>query len=204
VVLALVLAAVGCDRSEAGDPGPATKPQGERPSSDKSKDEQDRFDRERRPELIVAALALGPGRHVADIGAGSGLLTVHLARAVLPDGKVVATDIDSAVLDLLAARTHAAGVDKVIERRVVKENDPGLEDGAFDAILLSEVDHYFDDPVAWLKAAAPALKRGGRIVITNRIHHKAQSMAAATKAGLSKLSETSPNPDHFIAVFTRP
>jgi len=212
VVLAIAVAALasGCDRSEAGDRGArvAKAEQGTRPTqtvtSDPTRDEQERFDRERRPDLIVAALGLGPGKRVADVGAGSGLITVHLARAVMPDGKVVATDIDGAVLDLLAARTHAAGVDQVIERRVVKENDPGLEPGAYDAILLSEVDHYFDDPVAWLQAAAPALKPGGRIVITNRIHHKAQSLAAAAKAGLVLVSETSPMPSHFIAVYNRP
>jgi predicted methyltransferase len=51
--------------------------------------EQARFDEERRPDVIVAALGIGPGSRVADVGAGSGLLTVHLARAVLPNGKVV-------------------------------------------------------------------------------------------------------------------
>jgi 2-polyprenyl-3-methyl-5-hydroxy-6-metoxy-1,4-benzoquinol methylase len=203
----VVAAAAGCDRSPAK--GPATKPavepgQGTGSTVTRDQDEQSRFDRERRPDLIVAALGLGPGKHVADIGAGSGLLTVHLARAVLPDGKVVATDIDAAVLDLLAARLHAAGVDQVVERRVVKEDDPGLEAGQYDAILLSEVDHYFADPVAWLRAAAPALKPNGRLVITNRIHHKAQSLAAAQKAGLILVQVTSPIPSHFIAIYNRP
>jgi predicted O-methyltransferase YrrM len=171
---------------------------------DSSTEEQARYDRERRPDLLIAALGIGPGKRVADIGAGSGLLTVHLARAVLPDGEVVATDIDRAVLDLLAARTRAAGVDKVIERRVVKENDPGLEANAYDAILVSHVDHYFANPVAWLTAAAPALKPTGVLVITNRIHHRAQSLAAAAKAGLVLVSESNPLPSLFVAVFNRP
>lgn len=204
------LAVAGCDRNgdgrarastAAADPGQGPKKAIE-PAAAAA--EQERFDRERRPDLLVAALALGPGKRVADIGAGSGLITVHLARAVMPDGVVVATDIDGAVLDLLAARTHTAGVDKVIERRVVKENDPGLEAGAYDAILLSEVDHYFADPVAWLEAAAPALKPDGRIVITNRIYNRAQSLASAGKAGLVLVSESSPVPSHFIAVYSRP
>jgi len=85
--------------------------------------------------------------------------------------------------------------------KVVAADTPGLDAGAYDAILLAEVDHYFPDPVAWLKSAGAALKPGGRLVISNRIYHKAQTMAAAKKAGLVLVSESSPMPSHFIGVF---
>ncbi len=167
-------------------------------------DEQARFDAERRPEKLVEAMGIGPGSRVADIGAGSGLLTVHLARAVAPSGKVIATDVDGAVLDLLSQRLKAQKLDSVVERRVVGADTPGLEEGTYDAILLAEVDHYFTDPVAWLASAAKALAPDGRLVISNRIYHKAQSIAAAEKAGLQELSVTTPMPSHFIAVFVVP
>ena len=166
--------------------------------------EQLRFDTERRPDLVVKALAIKPGSRVADVGAGSGLLTVHLARAVAPTGKVTATDVAAHVLDLMKQRLVAAGLDGVVEGRIVAADTPGLEDGAYDAILLAEVDNYFTDPVAWLRAALPALKPGGRIVIENRIHHRAKSMAAAQKAGLVLLEESNPVPTHFLAVFVAP
>lgn len=164
--------------------------------------EQARFDAERRPDKLVEALAIKPGSRVADIGAGSGLITVHLARAVAPSGKVVATDVDGAVLDLLAQRLKAAKLAEVVEPRVVAADTPGLEPSAYDAILLAEVDHYFSDPAPWLREAATALKPGGRIVISNRIYHRAQSMASAKKAGLVLQSESTPMPSHFVAVFT--
>jgi ubiquinone/menaquinone biosynthesis C-methylase UbiE len=166
--------------------------------------EQARFDAERKPEKVVEALKIGAGSRVADIGAGSGLLTVHLARAVAPSGRVVATDVDGAVLEnLLAARMQAAGLADVVERRVVEADRPGLdkEDGQYDAILLAEVDHYFQDPVTWLKTAAKALRPTGRIVISNRVHHRAKAMAAAQKAGLIVEDESTPVPTHFIASF---
>lgn len=166
--------------------------------------EQAKFDAERRPEKVVEALGIHPGSHVADIGAGSGLLTIHLARAVAPNGKVVATDVDGAVLDLLMQRLRAAGLANVVERRVVQPDTPGLEPGAYDAILLAEVDHYFTHPVEWLQEAAKALKPGGRIVISNRMYHQARSLASARKAGLELVSESTPVPTHFIAVFVVP
>jgi 2-polyprenyl-3-methyl-5-hydroxy-6-metoxy-1,4-benzoquinol methylase len=108
------------------------------------------------------------------------------------------------VLELLHARLETAGLADVVERRVVGAETPGLEAGAYDAILLAEVDHFFQDPVAWLKSAQAALTPNGRIVISNRIHHRAKSMAACQKAGLVLLTESTPVPTHFIAVFTAP
>ena len=76
--------------------------------------DQQLFDRERQPEAIIKALGLAPGKVVADIGAGTGLLTVHVARAVTPGGHVVATDIDGGVLELLRARMEAAGFAHIV------------------------------------------------------------------------------------------
>lgn len=190
VIVVIVGAACGHHDSDAP---PAT--------TDERAREQARFDAERQPEKVVAALGIGPGSRVADIGAGPGLMTVALARAVAPNGRVVATDIDNAVLDLLVQRVKSTGLGGVVEPRVAAADTPGLEAGAYDAILLAEVDHFFSDPVAWLHAATAALKPGGRIVIENRIYHRAQSLAAAHKAGLVLRVETTPVPGHFIAVF---
>ncbi|HUJ63811.1 MAG TPA: class I SAM-dependent methyltransferase [Kofleriaceae bacterium] len=194
--MAILVGASSCGRNEAaGDPPPTST------GSDDYAAEQARFDAERRPETVVEALHIGPGARVADIGAGTGLFTVHLARAVGPTGKVVATDIDGHVLDLLAQRLKTFGLGDRVERRVVAADAPGLEPGAYDAILLAEVDHFFPDRVAWLRAAQAALKPGGRIVITNRIYHRANSTAAARQAGLVLESESTPVPTHYIAVF---
>lgn len=201
VVCLLLLAACG-NKSDGG--GEATNGSSSARPGDDTQREQQRFDAERRPEKVIEALGIKPGSRVADVGAGTGLLTVHLARAVAPNGTVVATDIDGAVLELLHSRLEAAGLEEVVERRVVGAETPGLEAGAYDAILLAEVDHYFSDEVAWLKAATAALKPNGRIVISNRIHHRPKSMAAGQKAGLVLQSESTPVPTHFIAVFVAP
>jgi 2-polyprenyl-3-methyl-5-hydroxy-6-metoxy-1,4-benzoquinol methylase len=196
-LLALLVCAAACDRNGAeGQGGSSAKVDPAR--------EQTSFDKLRNPAKVVEALKIGPGSRVADIGAGSGLLTIHLARAVAPNGRVVATDIDGQVLDLLHQRLSAAGLADIVERRIVAADTPQLEPGLYDAILLAEVDHHFDDPVAWLKAAIPALKPTGRIVISNRIYVRAESMASAQRAGLLIEHESTPVPSHFIAVFVPP
>jgi ubiquinone/menaquinone biosynthesis C-methylase UbiE len=199
LVIALALA-IACGKRS--DNGATSSSSGSGSAAVPEDSEQARFDAERRPETLVEALGIGPGSKVADIGAGSGLITIHLARAVAPGGHVTATDIDGGVLELLVQRMKAAKLDGIVEPKVVAADTPGLDPNTYDAILLAEVDHYFPDPVAWLKSAAAALKPGGRLVISNRVYHKPQSLAAAKKAGLVMQSESSPMPSHFIAVFT--
>lgn len=156
-----------------------------------------------RYEKVVEAMRIKPGARVADIGAGPGRLTVHVARAVAPTGRVVATDLEAGMLEELSERAQAAGLTDVIELRVVEADQPGLdgEDGQYDAILLAEVDHYFQQPTAWFKTASRALKPTGRFVITNRIAYRARSLASAQSAGLVLESESMPAPTHFIATF---
>jgi 2-polyprenyl-3-methyl-5-hydroxy-6-metoxy-1,4-benzoquinol methylase len=163
---------------------------------------QARFDAERRPDKIIHELGIKPGFFVADIGASTGLLTVHLARAVSPDGRVTATDIDAGVLGLLVTRIEKAKLSDNVETKVVPSDSPGLDTGTYDVILLSQVDHLFTDATAWLEAAKPALKPNGKFGITNLLHHRQKGMAAAQKAGLLLVSETIPTPSHYLAVFT--
>jgi predicted O-methyltransferase YrrM len=196
VVTIASIAAGAC----SGEPAAAARSQPVDPAALRAQEE--RFDRDRRPDLVVAALALRPGAVVADVGAGTGLMTLHLARAVGDGGRVVATDIDGAVLDMLGTRIDAAGLGGRIERRVVAPDQPGLEAGGYDAILLAQVDNYLADRVTWLRAALPALRPGGRLVITNRLHHRAAALEAAARAGLHRLSESTDAPGQFIAVFT--
>lgn len=204
VCLLIALAAAawfgGC-KSEPSNAAGKVDPKG---TGDSDEGDQALFDRERQPQVIIQALGLSPGKHVADIGAGTGLLTVHVARAVTPGGRVVATDIDAAVLEYLKTRMVAAGYDHIVEGRVVQPTEPGLEEGRFDAILLAQVDHYFDDRTAWLKKAAPALKPGGKLAIANRAHHRAAAIAAAEAAGYKLVTEVADIPGQFVAVFEHP
>ena len=120
----LVALAASCGSSSAG--GDPEKAGSAKAGSDFTRDQQ-MFDAQRRPDKIVEALGIKPGSRVADVGAGSGLLTVHLARAVAPNGKVIATDIDNLVLDnFLKPRLAAQGLTDLVEPRLVNGEAPGL------------------------------------------------------------------------------
>ena len=53
---------------------------------------------------IISKLQLKPGEIVADIGAGPGVVSLPMAKAVAPGGKVYAEDIDQGFLDHIAIR----------------------------------------------------------------------------------------------------
>jgi predicted methyltransferase len=153
------------------------------------------FDRYRRPDELVAALSLRAGDAVADVGAGRGYLTHRLAAAVGPAGRVTATDIDFAALQQIGA---AKGGEAPIEIRKVTPQEPSLEAGGYDLILLSEVDHLLGDRADYLRRLKPALKPGGRIAVCNRRLYRAPLVQAASQAGLALRDEYDKLPAHFL------
>lgn len=138
----------------------------------------------RRPEAVIAALAVPPGAVVAEVGAGSGLLTIPLARAVGPSGRVVATDLDEDALAALRERVSAAGLRHVLPRRVPADS-AGLEAAAYDLVLLAHVDHLLPDRASYLRGLRAVLRPGGRIAVCNREDRAPGLRSAAQAAGLS-------------------
>ncbi|MGH9311576.1 MAG: methyltransferase domain-containing protein, partial [Vicinamibacterales bacterium] len=117
---------------------------------------------------ILEALGVGPGAVVADIGAGGGFLTVRLARAVGPTGRVYAVDVSARVVEQL--RTRVA--DEDLSNVVVLEGsawDPRLATATLDAALIVNSYHEMSEHQAMLTNLRQALKPGGRLVIIEPI-----------------------------------
>jgi putative heme-binding domain-containing protein len=121
-------------------------------------------DADERPETLLDALALANGMTVADIGAGLGYYTWRLARRVAPSGKVVAVDLQQAMLDHVAAELKRRGTANV-ELVLGTQHDPRLSAASFDLIFVANSYHEFADPPAMLAAIHRALRPNGRLVI---------------------------------------
>lgn len=119
---------------------------------------------EEEPDIALDELKLAKGSTVADVGAGSGYMTVKMASRVGPTGKVYANDIQPEMLTLLRqrlAKEHVTNVETVLGTI----DDPRLPAGAIDLILLVDVYHEFSEPQLMLRHMRDALKPGGRLVL---------------------------------------
>jgi len=117
-----------------------------------------------KPEEVVAALALRPGDHVADLGSGGGYFTFRLAQAVGPAGRVYAVDVDAGLLKDIAGRAREQGYGNV-EEVLAKYDDPMLPKSGVHLIFTSNVYHHLEDRVRYFSGAAKYLRPGGRVAI---------------------------------------
>jgi SAM-dependent methyltransferase len=119
---------------------------------------------EEQPDKALDALGLKPGMMVADIGAGTGYMSLRMAKRVSPGGKVYANDLQSDMLRLLRENAAQAQVTNV-ETVLGTETDPKLPKGQMDLVLLVDVYHEFSQPQQMLRKIREALKLDGRLVL---------------------------------------
>jgi len=118
-----------------------------------------------KPDVVLAALELAPAMTVADVGAGTGYFTVRLARA-LPQGQVVATDIEPDMVRYLGERAEREHLPNV-HAQLAGASDPQLAPASVDRELVVDVWHHISDRVAYAKGLAAALRPGGKLVIVD-------------------------------------
>ena len=121
-----------------------------------------------KPEQIMDVLHIADGSKVADIGAGAGWFTIHLARRVGPNGIVYSQDVQREMLEAIRRRVGREGLQNV-QTRLGEGSDPHLPVAGLDAIVV--VDAYQEvedrDRVTFLKNLARALKPNGLIGVVN-------------------------------------
>jgi ubiquinone/menaquinone biosynthesis C-methylase UbiE len=126
-------------------------------------DRQER-DSEEKPEAGLDALGIKPGMVVADVGAGSGYMSLRLSSRVGRTGKVYAEDVQPDMLKLLRQSQATAGFTN-IETVLGTESDPKLPAGKIDLILMVDVYHELSQPQKMLRKLREALKPDGRLVL---------------------------------------
>lgn len=106
--------------------------------------------------LHIQRLGLRRGWRCLEIGCGNGSVARWLAGQVGPEGRVVATDIDTSYLSGL-------GGDNLKVRRLNVLTD-AVEENSYDFVLARAVLHHLSDPQLALRRMAAALKPGGAML----------------------------------------
>src|SRR5688572_15710057 len=131
-----------------------------------------RFDRSYGPgrswqafgQLLLRVL---PPITVADLGAGEGLLSELLARRAK---KVIAVDNSERIVAFGAAKAKKNGL-KNLEFRLGDLQNPPVEAGSVDLVVLSQALHHAEDPASALATACKLLKPHGQILILDLLKH---------------------------------
>jgi ubiquinone/menaquinone biosynthesis C-methylase UbiE len=111
----------------------------------------------------VAKLQLPADAIVADIGAGSGVFTLPLARAAAR-GRVYAVDIDQGLVDHIAKKAQEAKVTHV-QAVLGGFTDPKIPARNVDVAFIYDVLHHIENRAEYLRNLAPYLRAGGRIAV---------------------------------------
>jgi predicted methyltransferase len=117
-----------------------------------------------RPGYVMDELGVTVGSSVADLGAGDGYFTWHLADRVGSTGRVYAVDISAESLDSIETRIAGRNYKQVVTVLGLK-NDPRLPEASLDAILVVNAYHEMTEFDAMLRAMHRALRPGGRLAI---------------------------------------
>ncbi|TPV95735.1 MAG: methyltransferase domain-containing protein [Myxococcales bacterium FL481] len=115
---------------------------------------------------LITEVGARPGARVADIGAGSGLLTLMLAEAVGSAGRVYAVDINPALLDTIDRRARARELTNV-ETRLADQAEAPLDAASVDLVLICDTYHHFEQPQSTMASLRRALRPGGELVVVD-------------------------------------
>jgi len=118
-------------------------------------------------DRVMDILGIGPGKAVADIGAGSGWFTVRAARKVTSSGNVFAVDINP---DAIRYIKNRATEEKLTNIQTVQSqpDDPLLAPDSVDAVLMLKTYHEIAHPETLLRNLRASLKPGALVGIIDR------------------------------------
>ncbi len=115
-----------------------------------------------------AARLKTPGKRVLDVGAGSGLLSIELARAC-PDLQVTGVDISEAMLSLAGQNAGRSGFGERIDFRQARAESLPFTDGCFDLVASNTSLHLWKDPRRVFGEIARVTAPGGRFLLWDNL-----------------------------------
>ena len=113
---------------------------------------------------ILDLMELKPGMDVADIGAGSGLMSRLIAQRVAPGGTVYAVDIAKNMIEHIAQVAKDENIPN-LKPVLGDPKSPKLAPNSVDVICIIDSYHHFEYPTDMLAEINKALRPNGTLVL---------------------------------------
>jgi ubiquinone/menaquinone biosynthesis C-methylase UbiE len=113
---------------------------------------------------LLDALNLEQGLSVIETAAGSGLVTMPIAKAIAPSGSVTATDISGEMVRVCSEKAAELGLENITFERQNAEN-LDIEDNTFDRAVCGLGLMYCPNPDIALSEMKRVLRPGGRAAV---------------------------------------
>jgi len=136
-----------------------------------------------KPETILGGLVV-PGATVLDLGCGSGTFTIALAQMVGPSGRVIAADLQPAMLAKVQQRVAKEELQDRVEFHVCAPDRVGLS-ARVDFVLAFWMVHEVPSAATLFAEMHEALNPGGKLLLVEpKLHVKGREFHAEVDAAL--------------------
>jgi ubiquinone/menaquinone biosynthesis C-methylase UbiE len=147
------------------------------------------------PGEVLGMYGVSSGMTLLDVGCGTGLFTVEMARMLGDNGQVHAVDLQPSMIERTRARATGAGVTHMVQLHHGGVYDLPFADDTIDlAVLISTLGEVPDKPAA-LSELRRVLKPGARLGISEELMFTTYQMPGSARrwaedAGFRFLAKT--------------
>ena len=168
------------------------------------------------PLALFKRVGINQGMVVADLGSGSGYLTLPLAKYVSERGKVYAIDIMKDSLQVIHDKALSQGNRNVqtVWADAEMVGSTKIAPGTVDMVIMSNIYFQLEKPGEALKEAARIVKKNGKVVVVDWVKGKgpvgppeelrkdgAEVAQTALGAGLKELEHFEVDQYHYGYIF---
>lgn len=170
------------------------------------------------PQSIFRHVGVGAGMVVADLGCGTGYLSLPLAKRVGSEGKVYAVDVRKDTLSAIHDRAMTASLQNVqtVWADLEMAGSTRIQDASVDIAFLVNIFFQLEDKKTPFAEAKRIVKKGGKIVVVD--WNDSSSFGPAENAriqpediqrmsvelGLAFVSDFIVDRSHFGLIFMKP
>lgn len=167
------------------------------------------------PVRILRQIGLKPGMKVVDYASGAGHWSLHAAKMIAPNGKLLAIENDINMLNMLRSKAESQKLTNIEVEEIELEKGTSKNAKAADLVIISNILYLIKDKKAFAQKAAQMIAPNGQILVVDWVKRptifgppqelrltREDVTSAFQSAGLTSTGSVMAGIDHFGLTFT--